>query len=229
MLANSYHKLNNPAWFALNEVHRSYAIGSNEIKKYQRYIAPWVGYHSANKEILKELEPFIEKDESVYSFDEMPLLPPGFIFEKLVPCLQMVCNSPITNISHTAAMEKLEDADGNELENLINLVQPGYYNPGTRLMGEYYGIRQEGKLVAAAGERICMDGFTEVSGVVTHPDFTGRKYAQQLTAHVTNKNLSAGIIPFLHVAQINERAIKLYEYLGFVIRREINVWKIKKL
>ncbi|MBI2731433.1 MAG: GNAT family N-acetyltransferase, partial [Sphingobacteriales bacterium] len=125
-------------------------------------------------------------------------------------------------------IEKIEDSSADELEALINLVQPGYYSPGTKLMGEYYGIRQDGKLVAAAGERICLAEFTEVSGVVTHPEFTGKKYAQQLVSYVANKNFNAGLIPYLHVAETNERAIKLYEYLGFIIRRKIDVFKIKK-
>ena len=224
-----YDKLNNPAWYALTETHRDFAIGTSEIKKYQRYIAPWVAHHSTGKNILAQLDPFIEKEESVYVFDEMPLLPSNYIFETEVRCLQMICFEEIKSISNTAVIEKLEEADGDELESIINLVQPGYYNPGTRLMGEYYGIKQSGQLVAVAGERIRMNGLTEISGVVTHPDFAGRKYAQQLVTHVTNKNITAGIIPFLHVAETNERAIKLYEHIGFVTRRNISVWKIKKL
>ncbi|HET9056109.1 MAG TPA: GNAT family N-acetyltransferase, partial [Chitinophagaceae bacterium] len=164
-----------------------------------------------------------------YVFDTMPSLPPNYIHETTVHCLQMICEKVILNKTGNELIEKLEDRDADELETLINLVQPGYYNPGTRLMGEYYGIKQQGKLVAAAGERICMNDFTEVSGVVTHPDFTGRKYAQQLVTYVANKNTAAGLIPYLHVAKTNERAIKIYQYLGFDVRRKIDVFKIKKL
>jgi predicted GNAT family acetyltransferase len=95
-------------------------------------------------------------------------------------------------------------------------------------MGEYYGIYHNEQLVSVTGERMRMHGLTEISAVVTHPDFTGRKYAQQLIAHVTNKNLSDGITPFLHVAETNERAIKIYEYLGFGKRRIIDFTGIKR-
>ena len=225
---NNESKLDNPAWYALTETHQEFAIGTSEIKKYQRYIAPWVAHHSSDKNILEQLNPFIEKEESFYVFDKLPLLTSNFIFEIEVCCLQMICRGELKSIAQTDFIEKLEDADGEELESLINLVQPGYYNPGTRLMGEYYGIKQNGALVAAAGERIRMNGLTEVSGVVTHPDFTGRKYAQQLVTYVANKIIAKGITPFLHVAEINERAIKIYEHLGFAVRRKISVWKIKK-
>jgi predicted GNAT family acetyltransferase len=229
MSSLNYFKLDNPAWYALTEKHQAFAIGTNDVKKYQRYVAPWLAHHSSNTNFINEIDPFVETEESCYVFDELPQLPSNYIHETTVNCLQMICEQKIDNSNQTASIEKLEDSSADELEALINLVQPGYYSPGTKLMGEYYGIRQDGKLVAAAGERICLAEFTEVSGVVTHPGFTGRKYAQQLVIHVANKNFDAGLIPYLHVAQTNERAIRLYEYLGFTIRREIDVWKIKKL
>jgi len=95
-------------------------------------------------------------------------------------------------------------------------------------MGDYYGIYENGQLVSVTGERMRMPALTEISAVVTHPDFTGRKYAQQLIAFVSNKNLHAGNIPFLHVAETNERAIRIYEHLGFIKRRMINFTKIKR-
>lgn len=228
MLLPDYFKLDNPAWYALTEKHQQFAIGTNEVKKYQRYVAPWLAYHSTNPNILTEIDPFVEIEESCYVFDILPALPPNYIHEATVNCLQMICDQKIDRVNITAPVEKIEEASAGELEALINLVQPGYYSPGTKQMGEYYGIWQDGKLVAAAGERICLAEFTEVSGVVTHPDYTGRKYAQQLVTHVANKNFEAGLIPYLHVAESNERAIGLYEYLDFSIRRKINVWKIKK-
>ncbi|HXR79700.1 MAG TPA: GNAT family N-acetyltransferase, partial [Saprospiraceae bacterium] len=98
-----------------------------------------------------------------------------------------------------------------------------------RQMGDYYGIWQQDELVAISGERMRMNGLTEISAVVTHPEFTGRKYAQQLVAHVAKKNIEVGIIPFLHVAESNERAIGLYHKLGFSPRRLTPFWKIKRI
>jgi predicted GNAT family acetyltransferase len=140
----------------------------------------------------------------------------------------MICTQQI-GLTITATIEELSEADDEEIVTLINLVQPGYYKPGTRQMGDYFGIRQNGRLVAITGERMRMNGLTEISAVVTHPDFTGRKYAQQLVAHVANKNFAAGIIPFLHVAATNERAINIYALLGFVKRRIIDFTRIKRV
>jgi predicted GNAT family acetyltransferase len=108
-------------------------------------------------------------------------------------------------------------------------VFPGYYLPKSRLMGDFFGIFKEGKLVAMAGERLRMHGLTEVSAVVTHPDWVGRKFAQQLVSHLDHKNMQQGITPFLHTGSGNERAIKIYELLGYTKRRIIPVTKIKRI
>jgi ribosomal protein S18 acetylase RimI-like enzyme len=106
-------------------------------------------------------------------------------------------------------------------------VQPGYYEPGTYQLGNYFGIRQQNKLVAIAGERMRLDGLTEISAICTDPDYAGRKYAQQLIAALCQHNLQQGLTPFLHVIETNERAIRLYEYMGFVVRRTISFWQIQ--
>lgn len=69
-----------------------------------------------------------------------------------------------------------------------------------------------------------MNQYTEVSAVVTHPEHTGKGYAKQLTAYTSNKIFSENKIPYLHVADTNIGAIKLYEKLGYEVRRKISFW-----
>ena len=66
-----------------------------------------------------------------------------------------------------------------------------------------------------AGERMRVQGFTEVSAVCTHPDFLGRGYAGALMTILMDQIRSRGEVPFLHVREENARAIALYERLGF--------------
>jgi GNAT superfamily N-acetyltransferase len=223
---DQYYKLDNPAWYALAESHSQFAVGTDRIKRYRPDIVAFAAFSSGNNNLV-ELTDLIGIDESVFLIGDLPELPSNFMIESTLPCAQMIIHSAITT-PLTIPIETLGTKDDDEIMALINLVQPGYYKPGTRLMGDYFGIRQNGKLVAITGERMRMNGLTEVSAVVTHPDFTGRKYAQQLVTHVVNKNLAAGIVPFLHVAETNQRAIRIYEHLGFVKRRTINFTKIKR-
>ena len=173
------------------------------------------------------MDNWIQPEESFFLIGEFSVLPSNYVIETILPCAQLICTTKV-EIPSTATIESLSEQDDDQMIALINKTLPGYYLRGTRLMGDYYGIRVNGELVAMTGERMRMDGFTEVSAVVTHPDFTGRGYAQQLVAHTSNKNLSAGIMPYLHTGANNERAIKIYELLGYTTRRIIDFTRIKR-
>jgi predicted GNAT family acetyltransferase len=225
---DDYYKLDNPAWYALAETHAGFAIGNDKVKRYHPDIVAFVAYRQGIENICTHLDEIIGVNESFFIIGEMSSLASNYIVESILPCTQMICSKRIQT-PETVTIEKLRDTDDEDILALINLVQPGYYKKGTRLMGDYFGIRQDAKLVSLTGERMRMNGLTEISAVVTHPDFTGRKYAQQLVAHAGNKNFDEGIIPFLHVAATNERAINIYELLGFVKRRNIDFTRLKRV
>ncbi|MBL7779754.1 MAG: GNAT family N-acetyltransferase, partial [Saprospiraceae bacterium] len=125
-------------------------------------------------------------------------------------------------------IQLLTQGQASDLAALVNLVQPGYFRKKTGQMGNYFGIYLDGVLAAVTGERMRMNGHTEISAVVTHPDYTGRGLASQLVAYAVNQNLAAGQLPFLHVTEDNVRAIALYEKLGFQTRRKMDFWKITR-
>jgi predicted GNAT family acetyltransferase len=106
---------------------------------------------------------------------------------------------------------------------LAKLTQPGPFLARTPLMGTFIGIRIDGRLAAMAGERVRFPGYTELSGVCTHPDFRGRGLARRLSAAVAAGIEARGERPFLHAWSTNRAAISLYESLGFELRSEVNV------
>ena len=67
-----------------------------------------------------------------------------------------------------------------------------------------------------------LDGFTEISAVCTHPDARGRGLAAALTRTVALAVLERGETPFLHVAAGNDGARRVYERLGFRVRRDVD-------
>lgn len=222
----AFSKLDNPAWHALNETHSNFALGNNFVKRYQSQI---VAFAAFNHNIAKpQFDDVFQLNDSLFIIAGLPLLAKNYVIEKIVEGVQMVCTKKI-EIEITANIEKLTANDDEQIMTLVNEVYPGYYKSGTRLMGDYFGIKQNNKLVAMAGERIRMNSFTEISAVITHPSFAGRQFAQQLVTHIVNKNFASGTIPFLHTEQTNERAIKIYNYLGFEYRRNINFSKIKRM
>jgi len=232
--------LDNPAWWALNTLHKDFALGTDHAKRYRKGFLPFIGC----ADTFDDLAPWIEPGEIFYIIRRLPILPKGWTTEFELPCAQMILpanaatkspTQPNPNIAKSIAaaappppIETLGPSNATEMFDLINSIQPGYYNINTRQLGNYYGIRHQKKLVAMAGERIQFPGFSELSAICTDPSYTGRGYAQHLITHICRKHAASNITPFLHVALTNQRAIKLYEHMGFHHRREISFWRCKK-
>jgi ribosomal protein S18 acetylase RimI-like enzyme len=221
--------LDAPAWNALTSVQQTFATGTGHVKRYRRGILPFAACAPGYENEIASLTSMLEPGEIFYLIGELPPLPAYFTVLKELPCAQMVLQKPLPDIGYHIPIQPLSADHKDEMFNLINKVQPGYYEPETYQLGSYFGIRQDGKLVAIAGERMRLDGLTEISAICTDPEYTGRKYAQQLIWGLCKFNLNQGITPFLHVIETNERAIRLYEYMGFVKRRTISFWQLQKL
>ncbi len=86
-------------------------------------------------------------------------------------------------------------------------------------LGTYLGLRRDGKLIAMAGERLHPPGFTEISAVCTDAAFRGQGLATRLVRAVAAGIRRRGETPFMHAAATNTNAIRLYESIGFHIRR----------
>jgi ribosomal protein S18 acetylase RimI-like enzyme len=112
----------------------------------------------------------------------------------------------------------LGDDDVPEMLALTALTNPGPFLPRTIEMGDYIGVRDGGKLVAMAGERFRVPGWTEISAVCTAPTHRGQGMATRLLRAVAAGIEGRGERVFLHVVATNTGAIRLYEALGFSIR-----------
>ena len=119
-----------------------------------------------------------------------------------------------------AEIVPLSTADVADMLALVELTHPGPFRERTIELGEFVGVRERGRLLAMAGERMWIGDHREVSGVCTHPEAQGRGFARVLMARVINRMLRRGQTPFLHVESANARAIRTYEGLGFVKRAE---------
>lgn len=221
--------LDNPAWGSLMSLHAPFAEGTEHVKRYRPGIVPFVACQRPASDHMEALNPWMKPGELFYIIGDLPALPGDWMVENDLPCAQMLLKTPPLKKKTPVAVTLLGDADAAAMYELINLVQPGYYNMDTRLLGVYYGIKEEGRLVAMAGERMRLTGFTELSAICTHPDYTGRGFAQQLITELCQQHEHAGILSFLHVALSNQRAIRLYEHMGFEQRREISFRRVKKL
>ncbi|MEU1985727.1 GNAT family N-acetyltransferase [Nocardia sp. NPDC019395] len=108
-----------------------------------------------------------------------------------------------------------------EMLDLVARTRPGPFWPRTHELGTYLGIRDNGALVAMAGERLRPPGWTEVSAVCTAPEARGRGHASRLILELVSRIVARGERPFLHSAEANTGAIALYERLGFRTRKHV--------
>src|SRR6185503_19693462 len=125
--------------------------------------------------------------------------------------IQMVCDR--LRETATVPVEPLGATDVPALLELAALTNPGPFGQRSAELGRYIGIRQDGLLVAMAGERLRFTGFTEVSGVCTRPGYRGRGYARALLHELSQAILARGELPFLHVRVDNVSAVRAYEAL----------------
>jgi len=219
-------QLDNPLWYALKDTQQAFAIGSSHTRRYRSGILPFAAYDHHTPGNVTELDSLLEKDRVFFLVGALPALPSHWKLIRELPCAQMILDLPLAPAQDTSAVAALTTADRDTMFELIQRVQPGYYEPDTHQLGDYFGIWQDDKLVAIAGERMRLEGMVEISAVCTDPAYTGRGYAQQLIVHICRTNLEKGNMLFLHVLTSNERAIRLYERLGFRRRREISFWKL---
>ena len=125
--------------------------------------------------------------------------------------------APATDLS----VVPLGEEEVEEMLALTMLTEPGPFLPRTFELGAYIGIRRDGRLIAMAGERLKLPGWTEISAVCTHPDARREGLGAALTQRMAQEIRRKGDEAFLHVIVANENALRLYRALGFEVRRRV--------
>lgn len=216
--------LDRPVWASLTSLHAGLAQGGALAKRYLPEINRFASARDDSDEALAALAALVLPGEPVFLAQVQEILiPPGLVARKLATCVQMVAVAPVTVEDGPDEVIPLSDADAAEMLALATLTEPGPFLRHTHRMGRFAGIRIDGRLAAMAGERFRFPGYTEVSGVCTHPDFRGRGLARRLSRHVAAGIAGRGDTAFLHAWKTNTAAIRLYETLGFRLRCEVNV------
>lgn len=214
------HPLDRPVWSALtSERQAALAVGAGGALR----LAPGYGVFAASMDqspqgvaaiaALDQPEGMLATVEA----DPTPV-PPGLTVLKEAVLSQMVLVELTPAKARDIAIDPLTEADAPAMLALATLTEPGPFFERTHRLGDFFGVKQDGRLLAMAGERLKPDGFTEVSGVCADPDARGRGYAGALMRAVIERILARGETAFLHSYADNVGAIALYHSLGFTIR-----------
>jgi len=214
--------LDNPVWWALNGPQRAFGTVSDGAALFHRDVAPFGAF---------EGEPTAAKWDAMASLvgpgGRLTVMgagtapPAGWIVEHAGPGVQMVCEGLAARAADLPAgcsVAILGPDDLAEVATLIDAARPGPFGDRTLELGRYVGIREGGRLVAMAGERLRLPGYTEVSAVATLPSHRRRGLAAAVVHCVAATIVDAGTAPFLSAAAANGPAIALYASLGFRLR-----------
>lgn len=160
-----------------------------------------------------------------------PTPPPGWTLVRGGQLSQMICLSPERVVSTPdptgIELRRLTAADVPAMLELTELTEPGPFRRRTIELGPFFGIFDSGHLLAMTGQRLHLPGFVEVSAVCTHPDARNCGYARVLMSRVIVDIRQRGKVPFLHVLPENDAAIRVYESLGFTLRRTFHLAVLK--
>lgn len=216
--------LDNPVWFSLTEKHTNHGVDYGNIKIYLPDYTPF-GAFINGEDTSVAIEKYSKLTPSFFMVGEKPKMPSSFKPPIKYVGLQMIIRNNI-NYPITEHIVELNESHYQDLMNLVDIAYPDFFKPKTNTLGRYFGIFKNQKLVAITGERMQTKHFTEISGVITHPDHVGNGYAKQLITHTSNKIFEDNKTPFLHVDQTNLGPINLYKKLGFEIRRKLEFWRV---
>jgi predicted GNAT family acetyltransferase len=222
------HPLDRPVWASLTTYHAPLSEGGELARRFVPDVNLFAATVDDSPAALAALAKLVGSRETIFLAQVAEIvIPSGFEVVKLTKGVQMVAARSVSTGATREDIRVLTDEDAPEMLALARLTEPGPFLTRTHAMGTFRGIRIDGRLAAMAGERMRFPGYTEVSGVCTHPDFRGRGLARCLSAAVTTRIEARGEQAFLHAWKSNHAAISLYEGLGFELRTEVNVAVLK--
>jgi ribosomal protein S18 acetylase RimI-like enzyme len=213
------HVLDNAVWAALTGPHRHLAETGGSAVRYPTDVSPFVAIPDADdSQAWSDLATLVGPGNS-FALKGVPHLPAGWGTGRSVQGVQMVATTLRAAPDPDAV--RLGAADVPEMLDLAERSRPGPFLPRTIELGAYWGVRHGGRLVAMAGERLRPPGWTEISAVCTDEAYRGQGLATRLIRHLAVGIEDRGDTPFLHTVATNTGAIRLYESIGFTLRRPV--------
>jgi len=221
------HVLDDVVWHALNGPQAHLADTSPDgatAKQYQDGIAPFCGVERLDDHGWAELAALVgPRGVAVFLRGEVEPTPGGWTELVREPARQYVASDRLGPGVVGAEVVELSASDALDMVALAAATEPGPVGPRCHLTGRWFGIRREGRLIAMAGERMRPPGYGEVSGVCVDESARGEGLGAVVTMAAVHGIRERGDVPMLHVREGNAAGERLYERLGFEVRRLVTV------
>jgi ribosomal protein S18 acetylase RimI-like enzyme len=222
-MRSTAHPLDHAIWRALTSRNRNVAEGDHLALRYLAPIAPFAATIDVSTASFQSLLALLPPGDRIALFTLEEIMPPSSFSVIERDTVDQMALLKIPAYVGSAPIVGLDARDVPDMLALVEATHPGPFGPRTVELGEYIGVRRQGMLVAMAGERMRLDGFTEISAVCVHPSCRGQGLAAELVSTLARSIASRAETPFLHVFNSNRAAIDLYRKLGFVLRRRMHL------
>ncbi|PWJ26259.1 putative GNAT family acetyltransferase [Branchiibius hedensis] len=209
--------LDNAAWESLSGPHAHFARGEGRVLGYPRDVSPLMAFPDDPTDAEWAVAADLVGPGGAVPFSGNAIPPTGWTVAGGFEGVQLVATSVSARAEGEAVTLTAHDVP--DMLALVERTQPGPFLPRTIELGTYLGIRRDGRLIAMAGERLHPPGWTEISAVCTDADSRGEGLATRLVLAVAHNIVNRGDTPFMHANAANTNAIRLYESLGFTLRR----------
>ncbi len=207
-------------------------------------------YHGFRPPVLQALAQEEKVDHLLALLrDARHVLPPRF-YAHLSPAIEEVLKPTHALVHHghhykmalrdrsalndvdTSRVELLTTADGDEILRLYAESYPGHwFQPPMLDTGQYFGIREEGRLVSAAGVHVFSPRYrvAALGNIVTHPAYRNRGLARAATARLCLSLFEWVDAIGLNVKADNASGIACYRKLGFGHVAGYHEWTVEAL
>ncbi|MEY2407094.1 MAG: hypothetical protein QOG39_2010, partial [Acidimicrobiaceae bacterium] len=184
------HPLDNPVWHALTGPQKTVAQGNGLALRYDPTFAPFAAMPDA-----RSVESWTALGElvgaggvAVLVGDVVPA--EGWSEAFRISTLQMIATD--VTAGPATGLESLGIADADEMLALVGRTNPGPFAARTVELGDYVGVRDGGVLVAMAGTRIRVPGYTEISAVCTDVSHRGSGLGTRLVLALVGRIQARG-------------------------------------
>lgn len=222
------HRLDRPIWSSLASRHAALAEGGALAKRYPADMSAFAATGDETAESLAALGSLAAPGGTLLLVQKEALVfPAGFAPEVQATLVQMVADEPVAT-ADDPRIRPLGPRDAADMLELAQLTKPGPFSLRAQEFGPFWGIRESGRLVAMAGQRLGQEGFRELSGVCVHPDLQGQGLGRLMSLYGARQIQAAGDTAYLHAYATNATAIRLYESIGFRLRERMNMAMLRK-
>jgi hypothetical protein len=151
------HPLDNVIWHALIARQIQFSKGDTRARRYMIDVAPFAGLRDFSPASFASLFPLVPPDDRVAMFTIDPVQPTEQFKVLVAKTAHQMIATRVAAPIHQRDFERLDGSSVRDMLTLVEESKPGPFAARTNQLGDYFGIRADGQLIAMTGERMKLE------------------------------------------------------------------------